>query len=109
MQRLQTWFRPPAFEDEDTARIARLLNAVGLTILGVSIIYSLLVPFLVLQPARTFPISAVSWVIVLSVLTLLRRGRVSLASYFFVVSFWLYFTAIVYYLGGVNSSQLILS
>ena len=108
MDRLRAWLKTPAFEDEDTARNARLLQAISLTILGVSIAYSLLVPVLFLQPEHVMPIIVVSWVIVLSVLVLVRRGRVSIAIYFFVVTFWLYFAGIAYYLGGVGSNLLIL-
>jgi PAS domain S-box-containing protein len=94
---------PPVFEDEDKTRIARWLNAILLVCVFVAIFYSFLAPFIDPNPLQAIAINGIMLAIYASILILLRRGRVALASMTFVWLMWLIVTLAVLAYGTILS------
>ena len=78
----------PVFEDEDTARVANLLNVISLALLGVAILGTVLV--LIQEWAlRSCVDGGLAVLLALGVQYLMRHGRVRLASVIQLSVFWL--------------------
>jgi GAF domain-containing protein len=94
---------PPVFEgDEGKTRIARMLNTMLLTVLGILLALALALVLLRL-PMRSMIVIGAAGLPVILPLILLRRGRVTAASVIFCASLWLLDALLAFLLGGVSS------
>jgi PAS domain S-box-containing protein len=104
LDRVQRFLVAPVFpEDEEKTRIARLLNPILLTLMGVLILISLAILFIF--PERFFTVIVVLATLGILLLSrfLLLRGQVRLASLLFISGLWIDVTLIVLLAGGMTS------
>lgn len=109
-----TWIRRlliiPAFEDEETTRIARLLNIMLLTIAAAVALTAIAVP-VVSGLHSDFGSAFTMWgcivvlIIILSLLVLARRGRLALASGILLTCLWALMSGWVIIFAGLTSDR----
>jgi GAF domain-containing protein len=100
--RIRRLLAPPVFKgDEDTTRMARLLNAVLLSFLGAVFVYGIIAIALP-NPQAALPLVGLVIVMNLVAFFLMRRGRVQAASLLFSSAVWLFLTAVAVLFGGVS-------
>jgi PAS domain S-box-containing protein len=104
LQYLQQLTAPPVFADEAKTRTATLLNVILRAILVAAIFMMCLAPF-ILSGAVLLETIAVAWIILgLSMLYLLRRGAVQLASGLFLALAWVLVLTLTVFSGGIRTA-----
>ena len=90
---LRRHLTPPTFTDQSQTRAAELLNAILLISLLGAVVYSILLPILAPEQIPSLIFVLAGLMIILGMWLLMRRGRVRLASAFFLGLAWVNLTA----------------
>jgi PAS domain S-box-containing protein len=103
------FFAPPIFpgEDEKTRQAALLNTLLVSAMLLLVFIALILVPLVFSQKVLNGLIIAAQLGLMMLAYGFLRRGYVRLAGYIFVVVFWLVFTALLPFSGGLSSTTIV--
>ena len=108
LNRLRLFLKPPVFpDDEETSRVARLLNSILLTSVALAV-FAILVNFFFPSPLARFPLLvrsaplAVLMGMYIGLWVAMRRVNVYRVAHITVGVFWLLTTLVVFYFGGVT-------
>ena len=98
------FFASPVFEqDEDKTNRARVLNSLLVNIVIVMILHMVITPLFVVNKLGSSILVTLHLGLVLFIRFLVRRGRVRLASLFFVAGFWVAATIFMFFSGGITN------
>jgi two-component system cell cycle sensor histidine kinase/response regulator CckA len=102
--RLRSLLSPPAIEDPEGRRLARILYPITLCILGLMAAVALAVahPTVTSAPEVAWFVQGIISATLLGVLGLVRLGRVRLAGAIFSCGLWFLVTLITWFMGGIN-------
>ncbi len=102
--RLGSLLSPPAIEDPEGRRIARILYPITLCILGLMAASALAVahPRVAPNPEIAWFVQGIISLTLLGVLGLVRLGRVRLAGAAFSCGLWFLITLLTWFMGGIN-------
>ncbi|MCL4394038.1 MAG: PAS domain S-box protein [Chloroflexi bacterium] len=93
---------PPAFEHEEQMRVARLLRVISYAILVMFILAGAAVPFVTDTPVPPLASAGIGAALQLSVIYLLRRHQIRLASILLCAALWTIITVITPIFGGIG-------
>src|SRR5690606_38867756 len=103
---MQSWLRPPVFEDAETTRRARMLHRVFLSMAVLTFVgagSSLLDDRNNIWVTATF--YSLTWIWFAVVMVVVRAGRVVLAAWVFSVFFWILIAAVTFLFGGMQGQN----
>jgi signal transduction histidine kinase/putative methionine-R-sulfoxide reductase with GAF domain len=100
--RIRHFLAAPVFEDEDKTRVAGLLNTILLAVLPLSVVYGIGSLFIYPDPVPVLASIGAVILLGLGALSLMRSGRVQLASVSLSFALWGIVTFGVFFFGGVR-------
>jgi len=100
--RIRHFLAAPVFEDEDKTRVAGLLNVISLAVLPLSVVYGIASLFIYPDPVPVLASIGAVILLGLGALSLMRSGRVQLASVSLSFALWGIVTFGVFFFGGVR-------
>ncbi len=103
LRRITSLLETPKLDDDEQARLARLLEAISVGILVAFIIAGATVPLTTPTPVPPLASAAVGILLQTCVLVLMRHRRIRLASLLITFSLWVIITAISPLFGGISS------
>jgi PAS domain S-box-containing protein len=103
LSRIRHLLAAPVFEDEDKTRVASLLNVILLALVPLAMMYGIASSFMFLDPVPVLGFVSVATLLGLGVRSLMRRGRVKLASVLLSSVLWVIITLGVFVSDGVRS------
>ena len=107
-KKLESIFTPPVFEnDEEKTHSAKLLNFILLTMIGLTLFYTITAPFTHDDPTPLLVTSIFLFTLWVGGLIFNKKGFVQQTAIVFVSIMWLAFTLIAVYGGGSSSPSLI--
>lgn len=96
----------PPLENEDDARIARILRVILYATLILIVPYTLSL-LLVPNSLSGVIVNLLLFILEVSALILMRRGAIRLSSIVLIGSFWVYFSFVLFYFGGSQSPAIV--
>ncbi len=102
-----SWFKrclsAPAFEDEEQSRAARVLNALQLALILVTLLAALATAFVFAEKRGSSAVVLGMTAVLATSRTLMYRGRLRSASVVILTGLWVAMTGLVTFAGGMNS------
>ena len=103
MKDLKSFFTLPDLEDEEEARLARILSIILISGAALSMGGGIVLPLAAPDAGALVTTIWLVFFVYLGLLLLLRRGHVQTASIFLIAFTWLYSTGIIFFGGGVGT------
>lgn len=102
---IRTFLAPPVFEDGEKTRVAKLLNLILLSAVGLTLILFVMLVIIKRDPAYNAVMFGITVLMQLGILILMRRGHVRLASVLFTTMAWILLIIVTYFSNGILSNN----
>ena len=100
---IKRYLAPPIFDDQDTRRVASLLNVVLLTAMATAVMAGIVLSIVLPGQLHLSLVFVSTFLLELGLLFLMRRGQVRLAGALFSFALWVIGTTVIFISGGVRS------
>jgi len=103
VDQIKRYLAPPIFDDQDTRRVASLLNVVLLTAMATAVVAGIVLSIVLPGQLHLSLVFVSMFLLELGLLFLMRRGQVRLAGALFSFALWVIGTTVIFISGGVRS------